>query len=107
VEQAMAVAKNLLAAPGEEKPYAAVPYVWSDQYDVSIQYVGHAKGDDEFRVKHGSLEEGRFLALYGREGRLRAAVSFNMFRELGDYRRLLAAGASFEAALGHVIEEDD
>ncbi len=107
VEQAMTVAKNIMAQPGQEKPYAAVPYVWSDQYDVSIQYVGHARGDDDFAVKHGSLEEGRFVGLYGRAGRLMAAVAFNMHRELGDYRRLIAGKASMEQAIAHVIEEDD
>ncbi len=107
VEQAMTAAKNILAEPGQEKPHAAVPYVWSDQYDVSIQYVGHARGDDDFAVKHGSLEDGRFVALYGRAGRLMAAVAFNMHRELGDYRRLIASKATMEEALAHVVEDDD
>ena len=33
-------ARNLLAAPAERTPYEAVPYFWSDQYDVKIQSVG-------------------------------------------------------------------
>ena len=41
-EQGAAAARNLLAAPGERMPYAAVPYFWSDQYDVKIQAVGLA-----------------------------------------------------------------
>lgn len=108
VEQAMAAAKNILAPTAEaRKPYAAVPYVWSDQYDVSIQYVGHGRGDDELVVKHGSIESGRLVALYGRAGRLVAAVGFSMFRELGDYRRLIANRATLAEAIAHVVEDED
>lgn len=106
VEQGMAAARNILAGPDAAKPYASVPYVWSDQYDVSIQYVGHARGDDDLMVKHGSIESGSFVALYGRAGRLMAAVGFNMPRLLNDYRRFIAEGASMERALAHVPEED-
>ena len=106
VEQGMAAARNILAGEDGAKPYASVPYVWSDQYDVSIQYVGHARGDDDLVLKHGSFESGTFVALYGRAGRLMAAVGFNMPRLLNDYRRFIAEGSSMERALAHVPEEN-
>ena len=107
VEQGMAAARTIVGGPEKAKPFASVPYVWSDQYDLSIMYVGHASGDDEFVVKHGSLDSGRFVGLYGRGGRLVGAVAFSMPRELGDYRRLIANGASLEDAVAHIVEDDE
>jgi 3-phenylpropionate/trans-cinnamate dioxygenase ferredoxin reductase component len=106
-EQGMTAARNILAAPGEMKPYAAVPYVWSDQYDLSIQYIGHASGEDEVLLKHGSFESGEFVALFGRNGRLMAAVGFNMPRLLNEYRRFIAEKATLAAAMAHIPELED
>jgi NADPH-dependent 2,4-dienoyl-CoA reductase/sulfur reductase-like enzyme len=106
-EQGMTAARNILAAAGEMKPYGAVPYVWSDQYDVSIQYIGHASGEDEVLLKHGSFESGEFVALFGRNGRLMAGVGFNMPRLLNEYRRFIAEKATLAAAMAHVPELED
>ena len=47
----------------------------------------------------GSVEERKFVALYGRAGKLTGALAFSRPRPLMGYRRLLADGASFEDAL--------
>lgn len=101
IEQGDAGARNLLAwSQGEAgEPFAPVPYFWSDQYGTKIQYVGRSRDGDEVRVVHGSVDERRFTALYGRDGRLVAALSFSMPARLMKYRRLLAAGATFDEAL--------
>ena len=101
VEQGAAAGKRLLAGPGEAKPFAPVPYFWSDQYDTKIQFVGRCTAEDELAVVDGSVEEGRFVAIFGRAGRLVGALAFNRPRPLMAYRRLLAGSASFEDALGH------
>ena len=51
----------------------------------------------------GSLdaEDAKFVALYGRAGRLTAALAVSRPRQLMGYRPLLEAGASFEDALAH------
>jgi 3-phenylpropionate/trans-cinnamate dioxygenase ferredoxin reductase component len=100
-EQGAAAGRRLLAADGEAQPFVPVPYVWSDQYDTKIQVVGLPRADDEVAVVDGTLEERRFVACFGREGRLTGAVAFNRPRLLVGYRRLLADGASFEDALAH------
>jgi NADPH-dependent 2,4-dienoyl-CoA reductase/sulfur reductase-like enzyme len=102
-EQGEAAARNLLAAMTGEPaaPYAPVPFVWSDQFDHRIQYLGHAGPDDEVVIAAGSIEEGRLLALYGRDGRLRAALGLNAPRWLMPLRRVFLDGARWDDALAH------
>ncbi|HTZ10089.1 MAG TPA: FAD-dependent oxidoreductase [Acidimicrobiales bacterium] len=98
-EQGAMAARNLLAGPEASQDYVPVPYVWSDQYDVKIQIIGHPGPDDDVVVVDGAIEEGRFVALYGRAGRLTAALGFSRPRQLMGYRPLLEQGASFDEAL--------
>jgi NADPH-dependent 2,4-dienoyl-CoA reductase/sulfur reductase-like enzyme len=100
-EQGVAAAQRLLVGESDAPPFAPVPFVWSDQYDVKIQTVGAIQGDDEVVVAHGSLEERRFVALFGREGRLVGALGFSRPRLVMQYRSLLAQQATFDAALEH------
>jgi 3-phenylpropionate/trans-cinnamate dioxygenase ferredoxin reductase subunit len=97
-EQGVAAAARVLAGDGPGEPFASVPFVWSDQYDVKIQVVGHVRGDDTVEVVDGSLDERRFVAIFGRDGRLTGAVGFSRPRLLMQYRRLLVEGASFADA---------
>jgi 3-phenylpropionate/trans-cinnamate dioxygenase ferredoxin reductase subunit len=99
VEQAEAAAARLLGGPEACAPFAPVPFVWSDQYDLKIQSAGRIRPDDEMFVCHGSLAERRFVALFGREGRLVGALAINRVRQLMGYRRMLREGASFEDAV--------
>jgi NADPH-dependent 2,4-dienoyl-CoA reductase/sulfur reductase-like enzyme len=97
-EQGTAAVRALLAGAGAEV-FAPVPYFWSDQYDVKIQFVGIGGPGDEVRVVDGSVEEHRFVAIYGRAGRLVGALAFSRPRLLMAYRRLIAERASWEDAL--------
>jgi NADPH-dependent 2,4-dienoyl-CoA reductase/sulfur reductase-like enzyme len=103
-EQGAVAASNLLLGPGNGVPYAPVPFFWSDQYDSRIQFVGRAHGEDEVRVVHGSLEERKFVALYGREGRLVGALGMSMPKLLMPYRKPLAARMSWDDALAQAAE---
>jgi NADPH-dependent 2,4-dienoyl-CoA reductase/sulfur reductase-like enzyme len=102
-EQGQMAALNLLArsSGGAPTPYAPVPFFWSDQYDARIQFVGRGSSDDEVHVVHGSVEERRFVALYGRNGKLRGALGVSLPKLLMPYRKLLSAGSSWEGALNH------
>ena len=106
-EQGAAAARNLLAtaAGGSGEPYAPVPFFWSDQYDARIQFVGRASGDDTVEVVHGSIADGRFVALYGRDGRFRGAFGLNQPKLVMPYRRLLANAASWDDALAHASQQ--
>ena len=98
-DQGMVAAKNILAGPAAAEPYAPVPYFWSDQYDTKIQAVGHPGPGDEVQIVDGSVDERRFVAIYGRAGRLVGAVAFSRPRLLMSYRRMIADGASWDEAL--------
>ena len=93
-----AAARNLLAGRADSLPFDPVPYFWSDQYGLRIQMLGHPDPSDEVAVVEGTLDE-RFVALYGRGGRLTAALAVSRPRQLMAFRPLLVAGASFGDAL--------
>jgi len=99
VEQAGAAAERLLAGPAAGKPFAPVPFVWSDQYDRKIQFAGRVSPQDEMRIVHGTLAERRFLALFGRAGRLVGALAINRPRQLVACRKQIREGRRFEDAL--------
>ncbi|MGH3578166.1 MAG: NAD(P)/FAD-dependent oxidoreductase, partial [Mycobacterium sp.] len=98
-EQGTVAGHNLLVGRGAGEDYTPVPFFWSDQYGIKIQYVGHSRPDDQVVVVHGSMKERRFVAIYGRDGRLTGALGFSRPRQLMTYRRLLAEQASWEDAL--------
>ncbi len=100
-EQGVAAARRLLVDDESAEEFAPVPFVWSDQYDVKIQVVGSIRGDDEVAVVDGSLDEHRFVALFGRDGRLVGALGFSRPRLVMQYRRLIAGRASWDDALAH------
>ncbi|MFG2939574.1 NAD(P)/FAD-dependent oxidoreductase [Streptomyces sp. NPDC048282] len=64
-EEGRAVAAALL---GAEPTLPALPYFWSDQYDLKLQSYGTTGRDMAFTVVEGSLPEGRFIGLYGHRG---------------------------------------
>jgi 3-phenylpropionate/trans-cinnamate dioxygenase ferredoxin reductase subunit len=57
-------------------PYETLPYFWSDQYDVSLEYRGQASGEHEL-VWRGDREALKFSVFYLREGLVDAVLSMN------------------------------
>ena len=62
---------------GNDKPYDAAPWFWSNQYDVRLQMVGLSKDHDE-RVVRGNPKDGAFAVFYMREGHLIAVDAVNL-----------------------------
>lgn len=94
VEQGEAAARTLLLA--EAAPvFEPVPYFWSDQHGAKIQFVGDARPWDDVVVVDGSVEEERFVAAYGRGGKLTAALGMRRPAKVMALQRLIGEGAAF------------
>lgn len=91
--QGVAAAKAML---GSEEPYADVPWFWSDQYDLNLQYVGYASSWDHIAIR-GSVPERRFTAFYVKDGCLRAAMTLNRARDIRPSRELIRARVQVDA----------
>ncbi|MER5216298.1 FAD-dependent oxidoreductase [Streptomyces sp. NPDC002838] len=92
-EQGMAAARNLLH-PEARRPFAPVPYFWSDQYDMKIQAYGFLRGHDEVAVVDGDLAERRFVAVYRTGDRVSGALAVGMPpKAIRLWRQAIAAGA--------------
>lgn len=91
--QATAVARDLL---GDDTAHAAVPFFWSDQYDLKLQSVGHVADFDQV-VFRGSVEDRKFAAFHLAGGALRFTVAVNRLKEIGVSKRLIASGAQLSA----------
>ncbi|WP_329596412.1 FAD-dependent oxidoreductase [Streptomyces pseudovenezuelae] len=95
-EQGMAAARNLLAAPAARRPFAPVPYFWSDQYDMKVQAYGFLRGHEEVAVVEGDLARRRFAVAYRRGDRVTGALAVGMPpRVLRRWRQAIASEADW------------
>jgi 3-phenylpropionate/trans-cinnamate dioxygenase ferredoxin reductase subunit len=67
-----------LAMLGREVAYDRIPYFFSDQYDVGMEYSGLAAGCDEV-VLRGDADRAEFIAFWLRDGRVRAGMNVNFW----------------------------
>jgi len=65
---------------GAREPYRAVPFFWSQHYDVPINYVGHAEGWDSIEIA-GDIAGRNCLVAYRQSGRVQAVASIYRDRE--------------------------
>jgi 3-phenylpropionate/trans-cinnamate dioxygenase ferredoxin reductase subunit len=72
-KQGTAAARSML---GSTAPYDYVHTFWSDQYEHTIEYVGHVTKWDEFVVR-GSVEDGQLVGFYLVDGVVRAAIGLD------------------------------
>ncbi len=97
-DQGEHAARALLAGDAAEA-HAPVPWFWSDQYDRKVQLAGRVRADDEVHVVDGSLAERRFVALYGRAGRLVGVLGMNRPRHVMQLRPRIAERISLADAM--------
>jgi NADPH-dependent 2,4-dienoyl-CoA reductase/sulfur reductase-like enzyme len=86
--QGQTAALNLL---GQREKFTAVPFFWSQHYDVPINYVGHAREWDELSID-GNVAAKDCLVRFNRAGRTLAVAS--IFRDVAS----LQAEVSMEVA---------
>jgi 3-phenylpropionate/trans-cinnamate dioxygenase ferredoxin reductase subunit len=71
--QGPAAARNML---GQKTPYTKIPYFFSDQYDLGMEYSGYATDWDTLVIR-GDREKREFVAFWLTEGRVRAGMNVN------------------------------
>jgi len=93
-DMANAVAKTLTGVPTE---YHAVPWFWSNQYDLRLQTVGLSTGHDTI-VTRGDPASRSFSLIYLKQGRVIALDCVNAVRDYVQGRTLVVEGKSPDPA---------
>jgi 3-phenylpropionate/trans-cinnamate dioxygenase ferredoxin reductase subunit len=92
IEQGKAVAKSIL---GREVSYDRVPYFYSDQYDLGMEYRGFAPEFDEVVVR-GDLQRREFHAFWLQRGRVAAAMNVNLWDDGDELQSLVESRATVD-----------
>jgi 3-phenylpropionate/trans-cinnamate dioxygenase ferredoxin reductase subunit len=92
LEQGPAAARNML---GQDLPYEKIPYFFSDQYDVGMEYAGYAMTYDRV-VFRGDPSTFEFLAFWMRGDRVAAGMNLNVWDVNEDIQALVRSGAAVE-----------
>ncbi|HSL75365.1 MAG TPA: FAD-dependent oxidoreductase, partial [Candidatus Limnocylindrales bacterium] len=90
--QGAAAARSML---GRTAPYDRIPYFYSDQYDLGMEYTGWAAASDRLVVR-GSLADRQFIAFWVRDGRVVAGMNANTWDVAKPIERLIRSRATVE-----------
>lgn len=84
---------------GERTAYDRLPYFYSDQYDLGLEYTGHVgRGDVTELVVRGDESSGAFLAFWTREGRVAAGLALNTWDQMEDIQAIIRSRAVVPSA---------
>ncbi len=94
VEQGISVAQDLLRG---EVEFKAIPFFWTDQYELKIQGYGCFPPNAVVKIVDGDPNSAAFVTAYEDKGRLVGVLGWNAFKQLARWRTLLKE--SFEQPL--------
>ena len=102
-EQGAHAARNLLAHLGgtDPEPYEAVPFFWSDQFDMRIQFLGRAVPGAEVDLVAGDPGVGKWCAVYSVSGRLTGVLGVSMPKLVMPSRTLVSSRVPLKEAMDH------
>jgi 3-phenylpropionate/trans-cinnamate dioxygenase ferredoxin reductase component len=92
LNQPTAVATAML---GGDASYDDLPYFFTDQYDLGMEYVGDASPDDRV-VTRGDVTGREFVAFWVRDGRVTAGMAVNVWDVIDDVKALVLAGTQID-----------
>jgi len=95
LHQGPVAARSML---GGDAVYDRLPYVFSDQYDLGMEYVGDARGDDRVVFRGDPLAGEGFVALFLRDDRVLAGMHVNTWDTIDDLRALVLADRPVDEA---------
>jgi len=83
-------AKSMLGAEGA---YDKLPYFFTDQYDLGMEYLGFVSGPDAYDevVVSGSVESLEFVAFWTKGGKVLAAMAVNTWDRMAEVEALIRA----------------
>ena len=87
LNQGPAAARAML---GDSAPYERLPYFFSDQYDVGMEYSGEASDSDRVVIR-GSRDDGEFIAFWLAGGRVVAGMNVNVWDVTDPIQALIRA----------------
>jgi 3-phenylpropionate/trans-cinnamate dioxygenase ferredoxin reductase component len=76
--------------------YDALPYFYTDQYDLGMEYVGLGGPDDDVVVR-GDLGAREFIAFWLRDGRVVAGMNVNTWDVVDDISAVIRSGRAVDA----------
>jgi 3-phenylpropionate/trans-cinnamate dioxygenase ferredoxin reductase component len=88
LNQGPAAAASML---GDTAAYERIPYFFSDQYDVGMEYSGYATSWDQVMFR-GDRDGGEFVAFWLADGRVVAGMNVNVWDVTGDIQALIRSG---------------
>jgi 3-phenylpropionate/trans-cinnamate dioxygenase ferredoxin reductase component len=94
LNQGPAAARSML---GSEAPYERVPYFYSDQYDVGMEYSGVARPDDELVIR-GDVGARELIAFWLRDRRVVAGMNVNVWDVVDPIQALIRSRAQVDPA---------
>jgi 3-phenylpropionate/trans-cinnamate dioxygenase ferredoxin reductase subunit len=99
--QGAAAGRSML---GETAPYDRIPYFYSDQYDLGMEYTGWALASDRLVVR-GSIADRQFIAFWLRDGRVVAGMNANIWDVAKPIERLIRSRAAVDPDASLAIDE--
>lgn len=95
VNQPQAAAKAML---GQDVAYDRLPYFFTDQYDLGMEYTGYVEpGGYDQVVFRGRRDTGEFIAFWLAEGRVLAGMNVNVWDVTDPIRALVTSGRPVDA----------
>jgi 3-phenylpropionate/trans-cinnamate dioxygenase ferredoxin reductase component len=94
LHQGPAAARNMLGIPTD---YARLPYFYSDQYDLGMEYSGMAVDWDRVVVR-GDLTAREFIAFWVKDQRVVAGMNANVWNVVQDIQTLIRGGRPVDPA---------
>ena len=83
---------------GKSKPYDALPWFWSDQYDIKLQIAGLNQGFDQVVIRGDTTQGRSFACFYLQEGRVLAVDAINKPGEFVWGKKLILAKCEVDEA---------
>ena len=77
---------------GQDASYEDLPYFYTDQYDLGMEYVGHVSGGYDQVVVRGDLEARQFIAFWVKDGRVKAGMNVNVWDVADSIKTLIQSG---------------